>query len=838
MFLKINLIIFLLINIVFFNCSGSSSEKDTIIDNDSEVNLPLVLSTVGNNIDFNTNGEAVIRGIVVDTDGDDIGDGIDLDGDNNPEMIYVSGTLNSYLRYNDFFTIEKTVRGVKTHIPFFLKGAPDITYYFAIEENSVTITIQTGEQYIEIIIVFEAGIILGFDINSDGIVDDDTLDGTEPTDVTGISYYTIGGTVSGLLGEGLVIQNNSDDDLNFLVNGEFVFTSSLEDLSEYNVTILTQPSNPSQACVITNSSGIVSGDNVANINISCSTNSFTIGGTVSGFVGSDFVIQNNLADDLAIFADGSFSFSTSLDDLSLYSVSVLTNPTLPAQTCVVTNGDGSLNGSNISNIEITCSTDTFAVGGTVSNLLGIEITLQNNLGDDLVILTNGVFQFSTLIEDMAGYDVTILSQPTTPNQTCVVTNGNGIIAVSDVINISITCTGAITQITAAKTNTCALLDTNAMRCWGRGDIGALGYGNISNVADGVGPDILTAGNVSVGGNVKAISSECNSTCALLDTGDIRCWGDANSGILGYGNTTQLGDDEVPSSVGIVPVGGTVDQVVVGTMHTCALLDTGNVRCWGSGNSGRLGYGNTNNVADGIGVDIITAGDVSIGGNVIQIALGRDHTCVLLDTYNIRCWGYNANGQLGYGNTSNVADGIGPDIVTVGDVNVGGPVAQITTGSYHTCALLDTGAIRCWGRAFEGQLGYGNTTAIGDNELPSVAGDISIGGTAVQISAGYNHTCALLDIGAIRCWGMNTSGQLGYGNIDTIGDNELPSTAGDIPIGGIVTQIDAGEDYTCALMDSGEMRCWGKNNYGQLGYGNLNNIGDDELPSVAGDILVW
>ena len=100
------------------------------------------------------------------------------------------------------------------------------------------------------------------------------------------------------------------------------------------------------------------------------------------------------------------------------------------------------------------------------------------------------------------------------------------------------------------------------------------------------------------------------------------------------------------------------------------------------------------------------------------------------------------------------------------------------GFIHICALLDTGAVRCWGFGADGQLGYGNTNNIGDDEVPASAGDVDLGGTVVQIASGGFHTCALLDTGTARCWGRGADGQLGYGNIVWIGDDEVPASAGD------------------------------------------------------------
>ena len=120
---------------------------------------------------------------------------------------------------------------------------------------------------------------------------------------------------------------------------------------------------------------------------------------------------------------------------------------------------------------------------------------------------------------------------------------------------------------------------------------------------------------------------------------------------------------------------------------------------------------------------------------------------------------------------------------------GAAVTQIATGDEHTCALLVTGNLRCWGRD---QLhGYPDANAaFGDDETPASAyvslpngGNVDVGGAVTQIAAGNGHTCALLDTGAVRCWGWSDSGQVGYGNLSNIGDNETPASAGDVDVGG-------------------------------------------------------
>jgi alpha-tubulin suppressor-like RCC1 family protein len=290
--------------------------------------------------------------------------------------------------------------------------------------------------------------------------------------------------------------------------------------------------------------------------------------------------------------------------------------------------------------------------------------------------------------------------------------------------------------------------------------------------------------------------------------------------LGYSNTSTIGDNETPATAGDVSVGGSVVQIAAGQSHTCALLDTGAVRCWGAGADGRLGYGNTSTIGDN--ETPASAGNVVVGGAVVQIGAGQSHTCALLDTGAVRCWGAGADGRLGYGNTSTI--GYSETPASVGDIVVGGTVVRIAAGQSHTCALLDTGAVRCWGLGIEGRLGYSS--------------NVPVGGTVVQIAVGKVHTCARLDTGNVRCWGSGFSGQLGYGNTNTLGDNETPASAGDVLVGGTVVQIELGDSRSCARLATGKIRCWGSGFNGKLGYGNTVTVGDDEAPNTAGDVSLF
>jgi alpha-tubulin suppressor-like RCC1 family protein len=385
------------------------------------------------------------------------------------------------------------------------------------------------------------------------------------------------------------------------------------------------------------------------------------------------------------------------------------------------------------------------------------------------------------------------------------------------------------SIAAGAGHTCALTNAGNVRCWGDNAFGQLGYGNVTRIGDNETP--ATAGDVNVGGVVVAIAAGEAHTCAILQNGAVRCWGYNQYGQLGYGNTTKIGDDEQPASAGDVNVGEPVTAISAGVTHTCAITISGNVRCWGDNMYGQLGYANTTSIGDTETPSV--AGDVNLGGTAIAIAAGSAHTCALLATKRVRCWGDAMYGQLGYGNTARVGDNETP--AAVGDVPLGGNATQIAVHEVHSCALIDTGAVRCWGDSMYGQLGYGNKTRIGDTEPASTPGDVPLGTTAKAITVGFAHTCVRTTADAVRCWGDGFYGQLGYGNTTVIGDTEPASTPGNAPIGGTITEISAGLDQTCARMSTGSVRCWGNGQYGKLGYANTNNVGDNEQPSSVGDV---
>jgi hypothetical protein len=172
---------------------------------------------------------------------------------------------------------------------------------------------------------------------------------------TPVPTYTVGGTVSGLAGSGLVLQNNSGDDLSVTSDGGFTFATALADGTPYAVTVLTQPTSPNQTCSVTSGSGTLAGANVNTVGVACVTNTYAVGGTISGLPGGgSATLQNNGVDDLVVSADGSFTFPTALADGSTYDVTVSAPPA--GQTCTVTNGSGTVTGGAVGNISISCAT--------------------------------------------------------------------------------------------------------------------------------------------------------------------------------------------------------------------------------------------------------------------------------------------------------------------------------------------------------------------------------------------------------------------------------------------------------------------------------------------------
>ncbi len=386
--------------------------------------------------------------------------------------------------------------------------------------------------------------------------------------------------------------------------------------------------------------------------------------------------------------------------------------------------------------------------------------------------------------------------------------------------------GAATQVLTSHGRSCARRTDGAVLCWGDGR--KLGYGDRY-------PDGLTIGDdevltsvppVDVGGAAVAVATGGEQTCALLASGAARCWGTDISRVdpgIGLAVTLTIGDDESPASDIDVTLGAPVAQVVSVGGHRCALLAGGTVRCWDAVYGGAL--------EDDLSTDTyLTVADlppVALGAPAVQLVAGDSFSCALLDGGRVRCWGVD-DACLGHPGVDQITSASA--LAAAGDVDLGGKAVQLAAGYDHVCALLDGGHVRCWGHGFGGILGHGTNDDIGDNETPAAAGDVDVGGPVRQLVAGDSHTCALLEGGRVRCWGY---GILGYPQ-PADPAYKTPAENGDLDLGEPALFLAAGGGVTCAVLAGGRLRCWGDGSSGQFGRGTVDSIGDDEPPST-GDI---
>jgi alpha-tubulin suppressor-like RCC1 family protein len=362
----------------------------------------------------------------------------------------------------------------------------------------------------------------------------------------------------------------------------------------------------------------------------------------------------------------------------------------------------------------------------------------------------------------------------------------------------------VTQVSVGEFCTCAVLTSGTLKCFGGGESGDLGLGDTNNRGDKPGEMGAALPGVSLGTGRKAKFAANNGvSCAILDDNSTKCWGHNTSGELGQGDmmdrggmSGQMGDNLPAIDLG---PGRTATSLAVGVDHVCAILDDKSVKCWGRNADGQLGYGdiaNRGNMALQMGVNLPS---VDLGpGRTAKAISASNHTCAILDDDTVKCWGQNLFGQLGLGDTNdrgNVANQMGVNLPTV-DLGPGRTAKAIAAGFQHTCAVLDDGTVKCWGLNLYGQLGLGDTVQRGDkaNEmganLPTV--DFGAGRVAIAIAAGFSHSCALFDDSTVKCWGQNGDGQLGVGDFrnrgETPGDFEAGLPPVSVGTGRLVTSL--------------------------------------------------
>jgi alpha-tubulin suppressor-like RCC1 family protein len=332
---------------------------------------------------------------------------------------------------------------------------------------------------------------------------------------------------------------------------------------------------------------------------------------------------------------------------------------------------------------------------------------------------------------------------------------------------------------AGWNHTCAVSGGGGVVCWGNNDNGQLGDGSRTDRTKPV--DVK---NLDI--RVVAVTAGWGHTCVLTDAGGVKCWGRNKYGELGDGTTQRSSE---PVDVGGLESG--VVAIAAGDDHTCAITAQGSVKCWGYNEFGQLGDGTTETRN--------TPVDVPDLEGVTKIAAGMAHTCAATVGGGVFCWGSNELGQLGAETDESTRST--PEVVA----GLSGELAELTAEGGHSCILDKAGSILCWGENTYGQLGDGTT----DNRaVPApVAG---LDGPAGIVAAGWSHTCGVVG-GVLQCWGWNFYGQLGEGS--TANRSQPVAVQG---LEGNVVAVSGGGGHTCALLESGDIFCWGLNESGQLG----------------------
>lgn len=266
------------------------------------------------------------------------------------------------------------------------------------------------------------------------------------------------------------------------------------------------------------------------------------------------------------------------------------------------------------------------------------------------------------------------------------------------------------------------------------------------------------------------------SCAVTNDGRVLCWGENISGQIGDGTRAYR---PVPTEV--VGLDHKIVSVTTGTYHTCALTSSGHVKCWGSNASGQLGDGTTQLRRRPVDV-------VGLADHVTEVSALGHFTCALTVAGEVWCWGSNWAHELGDGSS------VGHRTHPVQVAGLESRVTRLSAGVSHSCALLVTGRVQCWGY---GLLGDGKRTA------GSTAVMVKRTDDAVDVAAGLSHTCVVRSNGSVWCWGFNRYGFLGDG---TTRDQLVP-----VPVLGHsagVSRVSTGWDHSCAVTSTGQAQCWG------------------------------
>lgn len=361
-------------------------------------------------------------------------------------------------------------------------------------------------------------------------------------------------------------------------------------------------------------------------------------------------------------------------------------------------------------------------------------------------------------------------------------------------------------------HTCALAEDGWVYCWGGNWGGQLGNGTQS---DSLLPVAISRGDIPTGATILKVSSGEEFSCAIASDNKAYCWGWGDSGQIGNGDTVNV---SVPTAVvqGDMPAGATIKDISTGMVTACAVASDNKAYCWGWGGFGVLGNGAT---ADSSTPVAVAQGSIPAGITAKQVSVGIQHGCLIGSDNKAYCWGAGVRGELGNGVSGAGTSSNVPVAVLQGDVPAGDTLKQISVDGAQTCALSSSNKGYCWGQNDYGQVGDGTTI---DKSVPTAVlqGAIPVGETIRYISSGDGRSCAVTSSDGIYCWGLNGFGALGDGTTD---DSSSPVAvllggASAIPTGTKFSSIESVYYGTCALSSAGQIYCWGYNSFGQLGNG--------------------
>ena len=342
-------------------------------------------------------------------------------------------------------------------------------------------------------------------------------------------------------------------------------------------------------------------------------------------------------------------------------------------------------------------------------------------------------------------------------------------------------------ISAGTMDTCGVTAAGVVKCWGAGANSARASGPTNSLVPVDVPNHST-GMLGVSAGV--------STCLITSAGAVECWGGDRNSLLGP-NTPG---SRVP--VGVANLSSGVVSVSVGSEVACAIRSTAALACWGIGDVGNY---------SGVAAPVEVVG-LQFGG--ISVSAGFAHVCVLTAVGAVKCWGPNDVGQLGDGSTQ--VRGAPVDVV-----GLASGVVSVSAGYGQSCAVTSAGAVKCWGANYYGQLGNNS------KEFSTVPVDvIGLSSGVVSVSAGGYYTCAVTSAGAVKCWGSHRWGA--FGEPATTSNSLVPEDV--VGLSSNVIAVSVGHSHTCALTSTGAVKCWGTNEFGELGNGTT--IGS----SVPVDVL--